>query len=281
MTTLLVGFDSAWTARNSGALVGVLQLDDSRFCELGAPQTVDYRQAEEVIVGWQTEHVPEATIILLDQPTVVKNSTGQRPVENLVASPVSRRYGGVQPANTSREEMFGKEGSVWPFLTRFGGAANPFAPVSDTRVIETYPVLTMIALGWMLSDARPGGRLPKYNPGRKKTFSHSDWQHVCRLTSDAFRERGLIGGAGWIDSASGKASPRKNDQDGLDACVCLLVALYLAEGKDCLMLGDLETGYIVVPDSAALREELKDRCSETGRGASEWMRVFRLLMSSP
>ena len=41
MTTLLVGFDSAWTRTNSGALVGVLRLDDGTFDELGPPRIVD------------------------------------------------------------------------------------------------------------------------------------------------------------------------------------------------------------------------------------------------
>ena len=58
MTILLVGFDSAWTPTNSGALVGVLQLDDGMFNELGPPQIVDYREAERVILKWQAEHVP-------------------------------------------------------------------------------------------------------------------------------------------------------------------------------------------------------------------------------
>ena len=31
-----------------------------------------------------------------------------------------------------------------------------------------------------------------------------------------------------------QTSPRKRDQNGLDACLCLLVALYLAKQKDCL-----------------------------------------------
>jgi hypothetical protein len=39
MTTLLVGFDSAWTRNHRGALVGVLQLDDGTFHE---PQIVDF-----------------------------------------------------------------------------------------------------------------------------------------------------------------------------------------------------------------------------------------------
>ena len=170
MTTLLVGFDSAWTPTNSGALVGVLQSDDGTFHGLGAPQIVDYREAEGVILQWQAEQVPTATIVLLDQPTIVKNATGQRPVENIVASPVSLRRGGMYPANTTREEMFGMGAPVWPFLTRFGGPADPLEPITDTRVFETYPVLTMIALGWMLPDSRAAGRLPKYNPERKSLF---------------------------------------------------------------------------------------------------------------
>jgi len=89
------------------------------------------------------------------------------------------RRGAVQPANTGRTDMFGEKAPVWQFLNRFGGPADPFEPVEGTRVIETYPVLVMIALGWMLPDSRPKGRLPKYNPERRPPFSISDWQHVC------------------------------------------------------------------------------------------------------
>ncbi|MFI5387073.1 MAG: hypothetical protein ACHQ50_13245 [Fimbriimonadales bacterium] len=277
MTTLLVGFDSAWTLSNSGALVGALQLDDGTFQELETPQIVNYHEAENIILNWQSEQAPMATIVLLDQPTIVKNAVGQRPVENLVASPVSLRYGGLQPANTAKGEMFGKAAPMWPFLTRFGGPANPLELVVDTPVFETYPVLAMIALGWTLPDSRATGRLPKYNPKRKKTFSTSDWRHVCGLASRAFRECGLMAIAVWIDGAARNPSPRKSDQDCLDACLCLLVALHLAQRKDCLMVGDLQTGYIVVPYSAELRAELVSRCNQTGRTPSQWVRTFRLL----
>ena len=276
MTTLLVGFDSAWTLTNSGALIGVLHHDDGTFQELGPSRMARYDEAEAVILQWQAEQTPTATIVLLDQPTIVNNAAGQRPVENIVASPVSRRYGGMQPANTAKEEMFGKDALMWPFLTRFGGPADPLEPVAGTRVFETYPVLAMIALGWTLPDSRTTGRLPKYNPERRKTFSTSDWQHVCGLLSEAFRERGLTGIVRWIDGATANSSPRKSDQDRLDACLCLLVALYLAERKDCLMVGDRQTGYIVVPNGDALRSELETRCRETSREPSQWVRVFRM-----
>src|SRR5437867_6151959 len=106
MSTLVVGFDSARTATNSGALAGVL-LDDGVCRELGPPVTADYREAERIILAWQSEYFSTSTIVLLDQPTIVKNATGQRPVEHIVSSAVSLRYGGMQPANTSKKEMFG------------------------------------------------------------------------------------------------------------------------------------------------------------------------------
>ena len=279
MTTLLVGFDSAWTRIHSGALVGVLRLDDGTFDELGPPRIVNYSEAQGVILQWQADQLPTSTIVLLDQPTIVENPTGQRTVENIVGSAVSRRRGGMQPANTSREEMFGRDAPIWPFLTRFGGPADPLEPVADTRVFETYPVLAMIALLWTLPDVRPAGRLPKYNPKRRQTFSISDWKHVCKKTSGEFSERRLVEIVRWIEDATRKTSPRKSDQDGLDACLCLLVALYLAEQQDCLMVGDRQTGYIVVPYGAELYAELDARCNKTDRVPSEWVRAFRLLMS--
>ena len=99
--------------------------------------------------------------------------------------------------------------------------------------------------------------------------------------SGVFSERGLVEIVRWLEDATRKTSPRKSDQDKLDACLCLLVALYLAEQKDCLIVGDRQTGYIVVPYGAKLRTELDARCNKTDRIPSEWVRAFRLLTSEP
>ena len=52
------------------------------------------------------------------------------------------------------------------------------------------------------------------------------------------------------------------------------MAVYLEERKDCLMVGDMQTGYIVVPHSAALYGELATRCETTGRVPPKWVRKF-------
>jgi predicted RNase H-like nuclease len=256
----------------------VLRLDDGSHLELGPPALATFPQARETILVWQDRHTPSATIVMLDQPTIVVNAAGQRPVENIVGSPVSLRYGGVQPANTSpsKADMFGPDAPVWPFLARFGGPADPLAPVAGTSVFETYPVLAMIALNWTLADARPTGRLAKYNPERTTSFSLSDWRHVCAMASAEFRTRGLAENAAWIDGAAQIARPRKRDQDCVDACVCLLVAVHFAERRPCLMVGDRQTGYMIVPCNAALCGELEARCIATGRSPAQWVRVFEM-----
>jgi len=171
--------------------------------------------------------------------------------------------------------MFGNAAPIWPFLARFGGAADPLVPSVGTRVIETYPVLMLISLGWILPDARPAGRLPKYNPARSTTFSLSDWSYVCERARDASLAAGLTEISKWLARAAALPAPRKADQDRVDAVLCLLAAIHLASQNECLMVGDQTTGYIVVPSGVGLRQELEARCLKTRRVPSDWVKVFR------
>lgn len=277
MTTLLVGFDSAWTRMNVGAIVGTVLQDDGNVTELGLPRLVQYEKAAEIIRQWQATHNASSTLVLLDQPTIVVNEVRQRPVEQIVCPSVSRRRGGMQPGNRAREDMFGAAAPVWEFLAGFGGAADPFGEAPSTTVLETYPVLAMIALGWTLPDAeRPAGRLPKYNPERRKTFAIADWVHVCRRVSTKLAADGAAELASWAETAATNPKPTKRDQDRLDACICLVSALHVAKRRDALFVACCSTGYIVVPDSDLLRNELEQRCVELGHEAASWVRVFRL-----
>lgn len=274
METLLVGFDSAWTAAKYGAVVAALLDEQGAIRELGEPQLVRYSAAAEAIRNWQAAHGPSSTLVFVDQPTIVANDSGQRPVEQLVCSAVSRRRGGMQPANKGRRDMFGATAPVWDFLTAFGGAADPFAEPASTSVFETYPVLAMISLGWTLPDSqRATERLPKYNPERRKTFDLADWDHVCRTTAEKLRAEGAGELAEWTEAAARNPKPTKQDQDRLDACICLLVGLLLAKGRDALIVGCYATGYIAIPSSDTLRDELIARCVQVGREPSSWVRV--------
>lgn len=276
MTTLIIGFDSAWTPKKSGAIVGVLRNGDGTLKVLSLPEVADFHRADQLLIKWQAQYSPARTIVAIDQPTIVPNPTGQRPVENIVSSAVCRRRGGMQPANTGKTEMFGPGAPIWSFLPLVGGPANPLGQFMDTGVFETYPALVMIALGWTLPDSRATGRLPKYNPTRRKTYSISAWRFVCEKLSDEFRSRDLFSLVQRLKELASVAKPSKSDQDGIDACICLLVALHMADGKQCLMVGDMNTGYIVVPYGADLHTEIGARCLKTRRAPSQWVQQFRL-----
>lgn len=289
-STLVIGFDSAWSGNNSGAIVGVLKQGNGSYEPLGDPLPVNFDEATTQINEWKNKHHPATTLILIDQPIIVENKTGQRPVENIAGSPVGKRYGGVQPANRGKVNMFGEGAPIWNFLHDHHACIDPTKFTQSqpaTWVIETYPVLTLIALNWLLDDDHPNprktGRLPKYNPANIN-FMLDDWKFVCGKTANAFMQIRLRHLAKWIKAAKDNLfrvhatrEERKQLQDGLDACLCLLVGLHLIEGLECLMVGNMKSGYMVVPYEKPLYQELEDLCNETNRKpSSDWLRQFKI-----
>lgn len=281
MKLLLIGFDSAWSTRNDGAIVAVLRCDNGSYKTLGEPQMADFVKAQCIIEQWQKEHSPDACQIFIDQPIIVTNMTGQRAVEKIVSPPVGKRYGGVQPANRSKTQMFGNNAPIWLFLENFGGVTNPTdIPYKKVSAIETFPILAMIAMGWVLTDnhpnPRPTGRLPKYNPMRRATFAQDDWEYVCSKAAVFFSRPGMECLKDWLTQHQHKQHPRKQDQDGLDSCICLLVGMLMSESNDCLMVGDMKTGYMVIPYGELLYNELAQRCRETKRIPENWIQRFKM-----
>jgi hypothetical protein len=64
--------------------------------------------------------------------------------------------------------------------------------------------------------------------------------------------------AEWCRAAGRNAQPRKSDQDKLDSALCVLIALHwrLCPREESLLLGDLTTGYMVLPASQEVRKYL-------------------------
>lgn len=78
--------------------------------------------------------------------------------------------------------------------------------------------------------------------------------------------------AEWCEASAGLSRVTKEAQDLLDACICLVPALELGRGASCLMVGQVESGYMVMPSGDALERELVARCEATGRSPDQWVR---------
>jgi predicted RNase H-like nuclease len=252
-----VGFDSAWTdnpkARGAICAVGIEKGHLARF---NAPQLVSFDEALTFIQETRSE--TGATLIALDQPTVVPNLIGMRPVERVAGSLISWLGGGVQPSNRGRQGMFCDASPIWRFLTALGAEESPEQARTATNglyLMEVFPALALASL-----DNGFFGRMsaPKYNPDRKKTFVMADWVRVAEAAARGAHMLGCKELAEWCRTAGRTAQPRKADQDKLDSALCVLIALHwrLRAREASLLLGDLTTGYMVLPASREVREYL-------------------------
>jgi predicted RNase H-like nuclease len=239
-------------------------LVDEMSVDFRSPDLVGFQQALAFVREIERPRMP--TLVALDQPTIVPNESGMRPVEKSVASVISWMGGGVQPASRGRLAMFGPQAPIWAFLKKLGATENPEASrtaMEGRHVMEVFPALALASF-----DTKFFGRLmgPRYNPVRRKTFRRDDWHAVIAAAgaeAERFRCRPVVG---WLEDLRGLATPTKSTQDRLDAALCLLIAIRwrLGARDESIVLGDLQTGYIVAPVSPAVMARLSQDAS--GRG---------------
>lgn len=154
--------------------------------------------------------------------------------------------------------MFCDKSPIWRFLHALEANKDPERARearSGLHIIEVFPALALASL-----DPQFFGRLkaPRYNPQRRKTFRLDAWRMVALAAERRFGELGFFGPANWCREAASLASPRKADQDRLDAMLCLWIALHwrFAGRSASMMLGDLQSGYMVLPAEPPVREKL-------------------------
>lgn len=252
---IYIGFDSAWTdnSKAPGAICAV-GIEDGRLSLFHAPELVSFDQALTFIRNMRSDD--GATLVALDQPTQVPNLTSMRPVERVAASLISWLGGGVQPSNRGRLGMFCDASPIWRFVEALGAVEDPEQARSASNglyLMEVFPALALASLGFY-------GRLPapRYNPDRRKTFLMTDWVRVADAAAKQAETFECADLAKWCRSAGQIPGPRKADQDKMDSALCVLIAIYwrLRPREESLLLGDLTTGYMVLPASREVRERL-------------------------
>jgi predicted RNase H-like nuclease len=252
--TCIIGFDSAWTDYNKapGAICALVIADDDSVsfkppCHVSFDQAVTFIESER--------HACDTCLVAIDQPTIVPNEKGSRPVDKVAASLISFIGGGVQPANRSKTEMFGDNAPIWRFLKRLGATEEPErsrSADSGLFIIEVFPALALPAF-----DARFYGRMkaPKYNPANRRKFRRDDWLAVIETVARYARAASIEGIQDWTEKVKRETTdrpPRKADQDRLDAVLCALIGYHwrAKSRQDSVMIGDLTSGYMIAPADA-------------------------------
>ncbi len=255
----LIGFDSAWTDKPSApGAICVLRLDGDGQASWTEPRLVAFADALEVIRAEQ--RLAPLCLVALDQPTIVPNVTSLRPVDRVAASLISWLGGGVQPANRSKIGMFDDNAPIWQFKGTLGAIEDP----EEARIARTGLYLMEVFPALALPSIAPeffGRNLcPRYNPARRKTYSRAGWDSVARAIERYAASAGLACIAEWAERLPLLQQPRKADQDRLDAVICALVAFAWRKlpRSECVMIGDLSSGYMISPASDDVRRRLTE-----------------------
>lgn len=260
VTTSVIGFDSAWTdqVRAPGAIALIrVHADGTR--SFVPPRLVRFAGALEAIAAEAA--VSARRFVALDQPTIVPNLTGARPVDRVAMSLMSSLGSATQPANRSRRNMFGDGAPIWNFKANLAGSDDAVLARSagvGLFVAEVYPALALPNLAAIFCS-RAG--LPRYNPERRKTFRLEDWHRVLAVVESTARTLGLTDVADWCRRHAGDdpaRRPGKGEQDLLDAVICALIGyIWLYEPAErSMMIGDLVQGYMITPAAGEARERL-------------------------
>lgn len=256
-TTSIIGFDSAWTdsVRARGS-VCALAMGTGEGIRLKPPRHASFEEALEFI---RDEYrACDNCLIALDQPTIVPNKSGIRPVDRVAGSLIGFIGGGVQPANRSRVGMFDDGAPIWRFKRDLGATEDPEISRKAQHgifIVEVFPALALPVFESAFNSYRQG---PKYNPARK-TFRRHDWDAVIDAVARYARGARIEGIEAWTRELAARGTPRKADQDQLDAVICALIG-YQWRAKpraESIMIGDLISGYMISPVDTSVKARLR------------------------
>ena len=255
ITQIITGFDSAWTDKQNqpGAIASIVQYKNGE-CRWMEPRLATFSQAKTIICTLSVQS--PFHFVVIDQPIVVPNKDGSRPVDKIAASLISKLKGGVQPANRSKKNMFGDKAPIWKLLRNIPHKQLPWQAhkevqinqdsVSQKIIAEVFPAL---ALPGLIPSFFARGKCAKYNPANKKNFNIEDWVLICEFIESYAKQNKIKGLSEWARSTKRINSPTKSDQDKLDGAICALIGYqwYQKGTKTNMIIGDVKTGYIITP----------------------------------
>ena len=252
----IIGFDSAWSGINKGGICAV-KIQDKTLVEFIEPELVSYQEALAFI---QKHMSPRGlNLVAIDQPTVVANMEGGRPVDYLIKPILSHLGGGLILANCN-SSFFDKRAPIWKFLSTLEALEFTQKPEESRNsktgnyVIEVFPALSLLSFDGAQK------RSLKYNP-KKNNFRSEDWNIVIQIIMNESAKHQLSPISNYCENLLNikfdTQQAGKDFQDKVDSILCLLTAIASRwDTQGTVIIGDTQTGYMVTPCSDFIYRQL-------------------------
>lgn len=235
----IAGVDLAWGERNGDGLCLLwAEPGDGGRVEVAASAHVF---GDDALFAWLETHCGRTgpALVGVDAPLVCPNATGARPADRAAQREFARFHAGPHPANASRCARPLRVAAG--LREQLGFALDWDFSRSDRLALEVFPHPASVRWFGL-------ARIVKYKRGpvtaRRAEFTRLQW---------------LL--SAWLASACPEVRPSpvltdlltarwtKPAEDRLDALLCALVGWWhrRSGGRETEVMGDAETGFIVVP----------------------------------
>ena len=239
-----IGIDFGWTSGASGVCCLAWQNNCLKLLDIRTILEVDE------ILAWVDNWVPANApgLIAIDAPTIINNPTGMRLADKLTHKYFGRYHAGCYPANLNSSFSDRTVGLSLSLAGKNFYHAPQITPQKPGRYqIEVFPHPATINLFGL-------ERILKYKKG-KIAQRQEALNHLRNYIVDVLPQLEPALDIADIErvpqiSAQQTGKELKDIEDRLDSLLCAYIAAhwwYWGETKN-LVLGDRETGYIVIPN---------------------------------
>jgi len=238
-----IGIDLAWSDRNKTG-VAVLKANKTRARFYSGKLLL----SDKEILDHIEETVGDSeAFIAIDAPLIVPNSDGMRIPEKMVLK-LFRKHGvGVHPANRKRlskwnNKLRGEE--IMKNLEKLGFEHSPFIKAFEKKrkFFEVFPHPAMIVLFNLKHILKYKARKGRTRSARNKEFRK--YQLKLKSLKNLFLPKSVL----EVDVEELSLKELKGYEDVLDAIFCAYIAYYYwSNPEKCVVLGDMEKGYILTP----------------------------------
>ncbi len=235
----LLGVDLAWGDRNPDGLCAI-QVRSGRVASMEPGLT----HGDDALVDWCLRSSGSKTVLVtLDAPIVIPNRTGSRPVDRLTHVLFGRYKAGCYPANLGKCP---RPVRVAEKLSAAGFEIGWNVRGGSQLLSEVYPHPAMVRM-FQLEE-----RIP-YKKGRvedKRAWFRILQRHIRKWVKASCPEIPL---SGWMSGLL-REPWSKAIEDQTDALVCALIGYHhwKHSGTRSEVIGDLETGFILLPADTSL-----------------------------
>lgn len=236
MPTQIFGVDLAWGEKKPDGLAWISSTRDGAKVRESA-----LTHGDAALVEWVTQRVGkrDRVLVMVDAPLVIPNRTGARPVDKLTHVLFRKQHAGCHPAYLDKCPRPPRVASLFE---EEGFSVGWDLNAAQRLVAEVYPHPAMVRLFAL-------ERIIKYKRGRveEKRLEFARLQRLLRHCLKADFPKLDLNPATKKMLRQPWTKPVEDETDGL---FCALIGLWHWQhhGKQTQVLGDLATGFILVPE---------------------------------